>query len=287
MNWRSLLYVPADQRRYLEKAQMRGADALILDLEDSVTSERKQDARLLLAEMWDVLAQGPADLVVRINGALREAVRDIETCVRPGLSALYVAKTVSTGMLDWLSEAVAELEASRGMKPGAVRFVPLLETPEALETAFDIARFHRNVGLTLGSEDLATALSMEPTPENLRWARQRIVMAARSAGIAPLGLLASAADLSTENRLELVRRSQAFGFSGAAIVHPGLVATLNDGFSPSPADLDWARRVIAAMDAAGDADRGATRLDGTMLDRPTRERALAMLARGTATLSQK
>jgi citrate lyase subunit beta / citryl-CoA lyase len=276
MTWRSLLYVPANSRRFLDKAQTRGADALILDLEDSVPDDRKQEARDLLTDLWPTLAAGPSDLIVRINGGLRDTARDIEAVVRPGLRALYVAKAESAGTLAWLSAALAEIEAERGMAPGSVGLVPLIETPGALEAAFSLARAPRVVALTLGSEDLATACGMVPTPEALAFARQRIVMAARNAGVTPLGLLDSAAAL--DHAPDLVRRSRDFGFRGAAVVHPAAIPALNEGFLPDAAEVAWARAVMRALAAAEAEGRGAARLDGRMVDRPLRLRAEEILA---------
>lgn len=277
MIWRSLLYVPAVSERFLAKAQSRGADALILDLEDSVPPDRKSEARRLLTRCWPDLVKGPSDLLVRINGGLLEAARDIETAVRPGLRALYVAKAESAATLAWIAEALDEMEFLQGMERGSVGLVPLLETPEAVEAAFAIAAAPRVMALSLGSEDLATACGMAPGLEQLRFARQRVVMAAAAAGVAPLGLLESVARFDPEGRIELVRTSRAFGFRGASTVHPDGIAALNEGFLPTQDERDWAMAVIAALDKAQHEGRGAARLRDRMIDQPMRLRAEAIL----------
>jgi len=276
MRWRSLLYVPASSDRFLEKAQTRGADALILDLEDSVPEAAKPDARDRLARHWQALARGPSALIVRLNGPLLDAARDLEAVVRPGLQALYVAKARGPDALAWLAEALTHLEAARGLPPGDVALVPVIEDPAALEAAFAMARAPRVVALTLGSEDFATACGMTPSPEHLAPARARIVQAAAAAGIAPLGLLDSAAALQGD--ADLVRRSRAFGFAGAAVVHPGLVAALNAGFAPSADEIAWAHAVLAALSEAEAHGEGAARLNGRMIDKPVAARARAILA---------
>lgn len=279
MSWRSLLYVPANVPRFLERAQARGADALILDLEDSVPDDRKEEARAALGRHWEALTAGPADLLVRINADLLDAARDLDAVVRPGLGALYVAKARGASMIAWLGAALDRIEGARGLAPGSVGLVPLLEDPAAVEKAFEIAAAPRVRALAFGSEDYASACAMEPTPEALLYARQRIVAAARAAGIAPLGLLDSVARLEHDDLAALVRRSRAFGFAGASAVHPSTVAALNAGFRPDADDIAWARAVEAALAAARADGRGATRLGGRMIDEPMARRARAILAR--------
>lgn len=278
MNWRSLLYVPATSERFLGKAQDRGADALILDLEDSVPEDRKSEARERLAAAWETLRDGPSDLLVRVNGDLCSLATDLESVLRPGLRALYVPKAESASRLEWIADSLDRLEMARGLAPRSVGLVPLIETPTALEAAFEIAQAPRVVALSLGSEDIATACGMTPTPDNLRAARQRIVMAARAAAVSPLGLLETAATLDAEAMGNLAARSRAAGFAGAAIVHPSGIAALNRGFLPGREELDWAREVIAALDRASAQGLGAARVGGRMIDRPMRRRAEGILA---------
>lgn len=277
MTWRSLLYVPATSDRFLEKAQTRGADALILDLEDSVPQAEKRAARARLLHHWPRLATGPAEVIVRINAPLLEAAEDLAAVVRPGLRALYISKVRGPEMLAWLDEAVATLEDERGLLPGTIGFVPLIEDPHALEAAFAVAAAPRVIALSLGSEDFATACGMTPTPDHLLPARARIVQAAAAAGIAPLGLLDSAARLAVTP--DLVQRSRAFGFTGAAVVHPDLVEALNHGFAPTRDEIEWATAVQTAMAGASATGAGAARLDGRMIDRPVAARAAAILRR--------
>lgn len=278
MTWRSLLYVPANMPRFLDKAQSRGADALILDLEDSVPDARKDEARQILAAHWAALRGGPSDLIVRINGDIRRAVSDLEAVVKDGLVAIYVPKVTGPEIIVHFDGLIAELEAERGIAVGTVKLVPMIETPAALELAFEIASaVPRVVGLTLGSEDFATACGMQPTPENLFSARQRVVFAASAVGIGAFGLLDSVADLSRDGLPELVARAKNFGFVGASAVHPDAIAWLNAGFEETAASRDWATSVIEALDLAELQGTGAARLDGRMIDRPMRLRAEAIL----------
>ncbi|SMY09994.1 HpcH/HpaI aldolase/citrate lyase family protein [Flavimaricola marinus] len=280
MIWRSLLYVPANVPAFVHKAQSRGADALILDLEDSVADNAKQAARKMLSENWEALRSGPSDLIVRINAPLRDAVRDLEAVVRPGLVGIYLPKITSPDHLRILAALVSELEAERDMPAGGIGLVPMIETPSALEQAFPIATASPQVvAITLGGEDLATACHMTPTPEALFAPRQRIVLAARAAGISPLGLLDSPANLDSSGLAELAVRSRQFGFDGAAVIHPAAIDPLNTGFLPDDAEIAEARRIVEALDNANSQGRASARIGTRMIDLAMRRRAEAIIER--------
>ncbi|MCR4265389.1 CoA ester lyase [Nitratireductor sp. ZSWI3] len=279
-SWRSLLYVPGNNERFIARAQSRGAGAIVLDLEDSVPDDRKAEARDMTAAAIGDLREGPSRLMVRINGGLRLAVPDLEAVVQPGLAALFVPKCEAGEKLRLISDLVSELEAERGMPVGAVGLVAMIESPRGLHSADRIACADRRVrALILGSEDFATAAGMMPTPEALLLPRQQIVFAARAAGIVPLGLLDSVANYrDAEHVAAVAQRARAFGFRGATCVHPNMVPILNAAFRPSAAETDWARGVLHAMDAAHAAGRGAAVFEGRMVDKPMLDRAREILA---------
>ena len=244
--WRSLLYMPADNPKFLAKAQDRGADALILDLEDSVAPHNKAAARTTCRQAIANLAPGPADILVRINAPLRHAIRDLEAVVQPGLNALFLPKTESAGMLVALDEVVTSLESETGMSLGSIGFVPMIETPKALLAADRIAMATgRNVALILGGEDFATAAQLTPSAETLTPPKLQVALAARAAGLMPIGILDTVADFSNpEAMYHTAQRSAAFGFVGATCIHPSMVEPLNRAFSPSTDDISAAQQVI-------------------------------------------
>ena len=282
--WRSLLYMPADNPKFLAKAQERGADALILDLEDSVAPHNKAAARATCRQAIADLAPGPADILVRINAPLRHAIRDLEAVVQPGLNALFLPKTESAGMLVALDAVVASLEAEAGMPYGTVGFVPMIETPKALLAAERIAAAtSRNVALILGGEDFATAAHLTPSAETLTPPKLQVALAARAAGLMPIGILDTVADFSDpEVMYRTALRSAAFGFVGATCIHPTMVAPLNRAFSPSADDISAAQQVVTVMEAAWQTNAGAAQINGKMIDMPVYERAKDVLARATA-----
>ncbi|PWC28689.1 HpcH/HpaI aldolase/citrate lyase family protein [Teichococcus aestuarii] len=283
--WRSGLFVPVNVERFLARAHERGADAIQLDLEDSIAPADKPEARRRVeAAVARLKREARADILVRINQPLEDAVRDIEAAVIPGVAAIMVTKVEGPDHLRLLDELVSRLEQQRGLPEGGIRFVALIEAPGPLAQAHAIARATpRTVGLSLGAEDYATAIGGEPTEEVLLMPKQQILQAAVAAGLMPLGTISTVADYSDLAAYErVVRRSAAFGFVGASAIHPAQVPVLNAGFSPSPEKVAAAERMIALDREAAAQGRGSFAIDGKMIDIPIIRRAEALLARARA-----
>ncbi len=282
--WRSLLFVPVTQRRFVDGAARRGADAIILDLEDSVAASEKDRARTLVPEAAAIVSRAGADVVVRINRPLRLAVRDIEAVIGPGVLALALPKTESAEHVRLIAEIVTEVEALRGVEPGATRLIAMVETADAFFRLAEIARAHpRLCALTLGAEDFATSAGIMAEPEALTMPKQMAVFAARAAGIMPLGFIGSIAEFhDLDGFRETIRRSRRFGFIGASVIHPSQVPILNQEFRATPAEIDHAHRVVAVYDKALAEGVGAVTVDGRMIDVPVVERARLLLQREAA-----
>lgn len=285
-HWRSLLYVPTNVERFVASAADRGADAIILDLEDSIAPSDKAAARLLLPDAAARIAARGVDVVVRINRPLALAVADIEVAVSPHVRALNLPKVAGPEHLQLLSETVADIERRRGIPVGATAFLPLVETAAALPKLDAIAAAERVGGITLGLEDLTTDLGITPSSEAIVPLVTALVVAARGAGVLALGLAGSIAgfrDLDAFRRI--VRLSRSLGIQGAACIHPAQVAVINEGFTPSEDEIARARRIVEAYDDALSRGTGAISLEGAMIDVPVAERARALLERfGTTTI---
>jgi citrate lyase subunit beta/citryl-CoA lyase len=282
--WRSMLFVPVTQRRFVEGAARRGADAIILDLEDGVAASEKERARRLVPEAAEIVSRGGADVVVRLNRPLRMTVRDLEAVIGPGVQAVALPKAESADHVRLVAEVIDEVEAERGIAVGTTKMLAMVETASAFFRIAEIARAHpRLVGLNLGAEDFALSAGMLPEAEGLFMPKQMCVFAARAAGIMPLGFVGTVAEFhDLDGFRETVRRSRRLGFMGASVIHPSQVAILNEEFSASAAEIDRARRVVAAYDAALAAGVGAVTVDGKMIDVPIVERARLLLEREDA-----
>lgn len=276
--WRSLLYVPAHQPRFVEKAHTRGADAIILDLEDAVAPADKPAARAALPGAAAQVSRGGADVVVRINRPLELAIADIAAAVMPGVYGLVLTKLMGPEHVRLLVEVIAAREAELGLASRHTRLIGLVEDAAGLSRMEAIAAADpRMVALGVGGEDLATDLGVEPTAEALDLPKRMSVLAARAAGILPLGFIGTVAgfgDLAAWRAM--LRRSRAVGFAMASCIHPSQVPIVNEEYGPGEAELDRARRLVAAFEAAG---QGALAFEGSMIDKPVVDRARALLAR--------
>ena len=282
--WRSLLYVPANVERFVAKAHTRGADAILLDLEDSVPAAEKDRARNCAAAAAERIAKAGTDVAVRINRPLRAAVRDLEAVISPNVRAVAIAKTEGPDHVRLLSETVAEIEAMREMTPGWTRLIVMIESAAAYFRMREIAEADgRVVALVLSSEDFSLSCGMQPDADTLYVPKVHAVIAARAAGVIPLGFVDSVANLSDRAAFEdAVRRGRRLGFEGATCVHPDQVAVLNAAFSPSADEVAHAERVIAANRTAEAEGRASFQLEGRMIDIPVVLRAERVLERHRA-----
>ncbi len=188
--WRSLLFVPVTAEKFVRTGADRGADGIILDLEDAVAPSQKANARTLIEAAIPQVARNGADVLVRVNRPWRLFVRDLEAAVIPGVKALMLTKVDSVEHVLAAAEIVAELEAERGLSVGALQFVVLVETAVGYFRLAEIARSHpRVVAISLGTEDFTADVGMLPDPEGLFFPKQQTVFAARAAGILPMGFV--------------------------------------------------------------------------------------------------
>src|SRR3954471_5070413 len=282
--WRSALYVPANVPRFIDGAHRRGADAIIVDLEDSVPIAERPAARRGLAATAESVSHGGADVIVRINRPWRQTMLDLEAAISPRVKALAVTKVDSADHIRLIGEVVSELEAERGMTVGATQFIAMIETPAAWFKMPEIARADRRiVALTLGGEDFALTMGMLPTAEALFMPKQQLAIAARAAGILPLGFIGTVADYKDLDAFrETIRRSRRLGFRGASVIHPSQVQILNEEFAPGADEVASAKKIVAAYDEAVAAGWGAISAAGKMIAVPVVLRAQGLLAIHTA-----
>jgi len=274
---RSLLYVPADRERFVAGAAGRGADAVILDLEDGVAESAKPAARAALAAAVPQAGAAGARVFVRINSRLAHAAPDVEAAVRAGADGLFVPKTDDPQWPRLIAERAGEVERETGRPEGWTRLVPMIETLAGLDRRAAIAAATpRNLALVCGGEDLSAEIGAEPAAEVMRLAKLQILMAARAAGLVAFGLMGSLAGIDDLDALRRAAEEAARqGFEGASCIHPAQVAVLNRAFTPDEAAVEHARRVVAALQPG----QGTAKVDGRMVDAPVVARARRVLAR--------
>ncbi len=279
--WRSLLYVPANNEAFIAKAHTREADALILDLEDSVPEDQRARARDMLPDAITSVTQSGADATVRINRPIRHMVKDVEAAVKAGAKALFITKVDGAAHLRLIDELVTDIEREAGREPGEVKFIPMIETADAYFRAHEIARASaRNIGMNVGGEDFALDTDMNPDADTLALPKQTILFAAKSAKLMALGFIGTVADYTDiEGFRATVRRSRKFGFQAASVIHPSGVPILNEEFTPTAEEVAQAEKIISAYEEATKNGIGAIRVDGKMIDVPVAIRAKRLLNR--------
>ena len=270
-----MLFVPAAAPQRWQKAHTRGADALIIDIEDSTQPEAKAAARLLATDAITTLHGHGATVTARVNNDEHYLADDLEAVVRPGLTAVVLPKVEQASELDSLSAMLDALEYEQGLDRGTIGVVAVIESPRALERVSAIADGPRLIGISLGSEDFALALGRPPTPHSLGLAAQAIAYAASARGLMGIGMASGIANFTDLDAFaEEARRSHAAGLTGAMCIHPNQVPVLNQCFGHSESDIAEAQAILAAWDQRAD---GVVSYNGRMIDQPVVERARRLL----------
>ncbi len=276
---RSLMFVPGHRGRMVEKAlALATLDVALLDLEDGVPPAEKDNARTLLG---DVLARSGGDRprrFVRVNAVTSDRFRsDVAAVIGPGCHGLLLPKVESIDQLRAADGVVAAEERTRGLAAGAIVVIVAIESGLGLLRAHEIASASaRVVGLMFGGEDYANDLGL-PTDRQgeareLVHGRASMIVAAAAARVQSFdGVWPTIGDAEGLRRDSVQARR--LGFTGKSLIHPGQIDIINEVFTPSETDLDYARRVVAAFDEARARGDGAIAFGGQLIDLPIVERA--------------
>lgn len=284
---RSFLFAPANVARRVEKALTLEADAVILDLEDSVATAEKVGTRRLVVEA--LKAQRRARLYVRVNAPSTPFCHgDLLEVIRKGVDGVVVPKIESAADLHAVDWVMAALERERGLAEGSLDLMPIIETASGVQRVDRILQARslrpypgawRVRRVAFGAGDYANDVGLSPTldePE-LAGARERIVLASRAAGMenpvdSPWFHFKEA-----EAFRRSLERSRRGGFQGRLCVHPDQIAPVNAAYLPSAEELERARRIVAAFREAEARGEAAVQVDGLMVDYPIVHRAQALL----------
>ena len=286
---RSFLFIPADSEKKLAKGASSGADALILDLEDSVALSNKEAARRNAADYLKSAGKDGPKLCVRMNALDTPLWKDdLKAVAAAAPYAILVPKTISGDCVSKVANYLTELESEAGLRTGAIKiFCVATETAASMFNLGTYAGSNpRLFALTWGAEDLAAALGARDNKDEAgnytgpyQMARTLTLLGAVSAGVIPLDSIYK--DFRDDAGLEAEARAAARdGFTAKMAIHPAQVPVINRVFTPSDEDLAHARAVIDVFDKAGDV--GVVALDGVMLDIPHLKQARALLARAEA-----
>ena len=274
---RSLLFLPGNTPKMLEKGPFLEADALILDLEDAVSPREKDAARVLVRNALRTVDFRSKDIIVRINAPGLDSAwqEDIREIVLPGLTMIMIPKAEDGEMIRQAAEKIGATEKKRGIPTGSIRLIPLIETCRGIEHSYEIATASRRIyGLFLGAEDLTADMRCKRTREGseILFARMALLNAARAAGVEAFDTpFTDVNDL--DGLLADAQRARAYGYSGKASISPRHLEIINQVFSPSAEEIQYAREVVEAIEAAEKSSKGVVAVRGKMVDKPVVLRA--------------
>ncbi len=279
--FRNPIFVPGNRRSMLEKATDFATDAVVADLEDSVPMAEKPAARDLVAEMVPVLAKAGQRIVVRVNSLdTGLAEDDIAAVVHLDVFAISVGKITSPSDISEYGRLLDAAETNAGLSTGQTKLVLWIETAAAVQHAYDIAcSSERIAAITFGAEDYTRDVGIRRTSsgEEVQIPRGLVALAAHAAGVTPLDT--PYVNFRDSEGLESdIAEAALLGFKGKFAIHPAQLEPIRRMFGPQPDEIEYARRVIAAWDAASADGRGSLDLDGAMVDVPVVERARNTLA---------
>jgi citrate lyase subunit beta / citryl-CoA lyase len=278
---RSLLFVPGNQPRMLERAMDSKPDAFVPDLEDSVPYHEKANAREVTASFLPRLAQVGPLVIPRVNALeTGDCEADLAAVVGPHIDAVSVGKIYTPKDVETISGMIETLEKRAGIPVGKVKLILWIETAMAIVHCYEICTASpRILGAAFGAEDFTHDMSIERTEDDseVMVPRSLICVAARAADVLALDTpYFGFRDL--EGLTQNAMTSKKMGFKGKFAIHPAQIEPINTVFSPSPADIERAQQVVAAFEEAERTGRGSTSLDGKVVDVPVVKRAQALLA---------
>jgi citrate lyase subunit beta/citryl-CoA lyase len=282
---RSLLFVPGNIPRMLDRAIGLRPDAFVPDMEDSVPWDEKANARGVTAAYIPELAATGVPVIPRVNsldtGLLED---DLSAVTGPHVYGVSVGKMDNPEIVAEVASVLDRAESEAGVESGAIRLVPWIESAEAIVNAYDICKSSdRIVAVALGAEDFTNDMEIKRTDgdSELAYARGAIAVAARAAGVLALDtpFFAFRDPVALKANSEM---SRAIGFKGRFAIHPAQLDIINGVYSPSEDEVAQARREIEAFEEAVAMGRGSTSLDGKVIDVPVVKRAQALLDRAKA-----
>lgn len=283
---RSMLILPVNNPRFVEKAYLRGADAIVLDLEDALPPAEKESAREFVKDAIEMAGRGGADVLVRVNNEPSLLDGDLESAVYPGLHGIFLPKVETGNQVASVAERISRLENDRRIEAEHVKLSLHIESPRGLLRLQEIISASPRVeSMSIGVDDYCLELGIEPSEEGseLYFPLSTLVTVCKAEGISPLGVVGTVAGYKDTVAFEqAAQRGREIGCTGAFCIHPNQVSVLNRVFSPVPEKMDWAHRAVEAFELGMKEGKAAVSLDGRMVDTPIYKQAKLMMDRAAA-----
>ncbi len=274
---RSLLFVPGNNERFLEKAKSLRADIVCFDLEDSVPIGEKKSARNLIKNALKNRSAYNSEIYVRTNSPASGMIPDdLSAIIQKGIDGIVIPKVNTTSEIKKIEKLMASLEKKHVLKP--IEIIASIESTQGVVNAYSIASSSRVSALIFGVFDLLNDLGVEysKNPEGAMYSRSKIPVDARAAGKYAIDAIWQ--DLDDVKGLEQdSMAAKNLGYAGKSIIHPTQIDAVHKVFYPTSLEVEWAKKVIDAYDMAKKKKKGATTVDGKMIDEVHYKRAIALL----------
>ncbi len=276
--FRSLIFVPGNNPRFLEKAKKLKADIVCFDLEDSVPDNEKSNARKLIKSALKSRKSYKSSIFVRTNSPLSGKIPDdLKEIIQKGIDGIVIPKVNNTQEIKKIEKTLATLEKTRKLKP--IQLVPSIESAKGVVNAYDISSFGKRVtAIVFGVFDLLNDLGIEYTKESrgAKYSRTKIPVDARAAGIIAIDAIWQ--DLKDAKGLENdCKFGKSMGYSGKCVIHPDQISTVHKLFHPNKSEILWAEKVCKTYLNSTKKGKGATTVDGKMIDEVHFKQAKALL----------
>jgi len=276
--FRSLIFVPANNPRFLEKAKTLLVDIVCFDLEDSVPEQQKKNARKLIKKALKERNQYSSSVYARTNSPLSGKIpEDLQEIVQKGIDGIVIPKVNNIEELKKIEKTLSSLEKKRNLKP--VGIMPSIESAKGVINAYSIASHSNRISaLVFGVFDFLNDMEIEyaKQPEGVKYARAKISVDAKAAGV--LAIDAIWQDLKDEKGLKNdCYIGKRLGYIGKSIIHPDQIKIIHKIFHPNKTEIEWAAKVCKAYLKSSEKGRGATMVDGKMIDEVHYKRARALL----------
>lgn len=269
----SRLYIPGNTPGMMINAGLHSADGIILDLEDSVAPERKDEARILVRNALRQVEFGGAEKMVRINQG-EAGMHDLQAIIPQNVHVILIPKVETGSQVKKVDRMIGEIRSRLKIR-NRVLLMPIIESALGIENSFEIAKSsENNIALAIGLEDYTADLGVQRTAEGKEsiYARTRLVNAAKAAGIRPIDSVFS--EVSDMEALRLnVQSSKSLGFEGMGCIHPRQIRIINEGFAPGIEEIEKSEKIVMAYDEALKNGIGVVSIGSKMIDPPVVARA--------------
>ena len=281
---RTMMFVPGANPAMLRDAILYGADSIMFDLEDAVSMKEKDSARMLVYSALKTFDYGSVETVVRINELNSGGKQDIEAMILGGINVILLPKTEPAEDIKAVDATITEVETRYQLPIGTTKMMAAIESAEGVLNAREIATAsNRMIGIALGAEDYVTSQKTRryPDGQELFFARNYILHAARAAGIAAIDTVYSDVDNEAGLKREAALIKQ-LGFDGKSVINPRQIPIINAIYAPTESEIQNAKEVLAAIQEAEAKGSGVIAINGKMVDKPIVERAYRVLAMAKA-----